>query len=101
MVEIDNNLIENAVRPTKLGMKNWLFFGSKDAGHHAAVIYTIVENCHRFEVPVEDYLREVLELLPTLKEAEEKAADLTPAKIAAARRGDPRRDKVNQEPGAA
>lgn len=100
-VEIDNNLIENAVRPTKLGMKNWLFFGSKDAGHHAAAIYTIIENCHRFEIPVENYLREVLELLPTLKGAEEKAADLTPAKIAAARRGDPRRNKVNQEAGAA
>jgi transposase len=101
LVEIDNNLIENAVRPTKLGMKNWLFFGSKDAGHQAAAIYTIVENCHRYGVPVEDYLREVLELLPTLKGAEEKAADLTPAKIAAARRGDPRRNKVNQEAGAA
>ena len=100
-VEIDNNLIENAVRPTKLGMKNWLFFGSKEAGHHAAVIYTIVENCHRFEVPVEDYLREVLELLPTLQGADKKAEGLTPAKIATARRGDPRRNKVNQEAGAA
>ena len=54
-----------------------------------------------FEVPVEDYLREVLELLPALQGADEKAEDLTPAKIATARRGDPRRNKVNQEAGAA
>ena len=43
--EIDNNLAENAVRPLKLGAKNWLFFGSEHAGHNAAVIYTLVENC--------------------------------------------------------
>lgn len=101
LVEIDNNLVENAVRPTKLGMKNWLFFGSKEAGHHAAAIYTIVENCHRCEVPVEDYLREVFELLPKLKGAEEKASELTPSKIAAALRGDPRRNTRNQKVRAA
>jgi len=91
LLEIDNNLVENAVRPTKLGMKNWLFFGSKEAGHHGAAIYTIIENCRRFELPIEDYLREVLEILPTLSDPETQAADLTPARIAAARRGDPRR----------
>ncbi|MBV8415210.1 MAG: transposase [Verrucomicrobia bacterium] len=31
-IEIDNNLIENAIRPTALGKKNWLFFGDADAG---------------------------------------------------------------------
>ena len=47
-IEIDNNLAESgpAVRPLKLGEKNWLFFGSKNAGH-AATIYTIAENCRR------------------------------------------------------
>ena len=35
LLEIDNNLVENAVRPTKLGMKNWLFFGSKEAGRRS------------------------------------------------------------------
>lgn len=93
LLEIDNNLIENAVRPTKLGMKNWLFFGSKGAGHQAAAIYTIIENCRRYDVPVEDYLREVLEILPTLRDPETQAAELTPASIAAARRKDPRRKK--------
>ena len=44
-VEIDNNLVENAIRPTAIGKKNWLFFGSEEAGQRSAVIYTLVENC--------------------------------------------------------
>lgn len=83
--EIDNNLVENAMRPVKLGAKNWLFFGSKEAGHQAAVIYTIVENCKRHGVPVEPYLRDLLTRLPTTA-GDEAIAALTPARIAAARR---------------
>ena len=44
---IDNNLTEQAIRPTKLGAKNWLFIGHPDAGHHAAIIYTILECCRQ------------------------------------------------------
>ncbi len=84
--EIDNNLVENAVRPVKLGAKNWLFFGSKEAGRNAAAIYTLVENCRRHGVPVETYLRELLTRLPGLTDAE-TIASLTPAGIAAIRRG--------------
>ncbi len=83
--EIDNNLAENAVRPLKLGAKNWLFFGSEHAGHHAAVIYTLVENCRRHGIPVEEYLRELLTRLPG-KTDPEIIASLTPARLAAARR---------------
>ena len=82
--EIDNNLVENAMRPVKLGAKNWLFLGSKDAGHQAAVIYTIVENCKRHGVPVEAYLRDLLTRLPVTADGE-TIASLTPARVAAAR----------------
>jgi hypothetical protein len=40
-VELDNNLVENAIRPTALGKKNWLFFESEEAGERSAVIYTL------------------------------------------------------------
>jgi hypothetical protein len=83
--EIDNNLVENAVSPVKLGAKNWLFYGSREAGHDAAVIYTLVENCRRHEVPVEAYLRELLTRLPGQTDAE-TIANLTPVRIAAIRR---------------
>ncbi len=36
--EIDHNLVENVIRPVKLGAKNGFLFGSKEAGHPAAVI---------------------------------------------------------------
>ena len=42
-IELDNNLAENAIRPTKLGHKNWMFVGGKDTGWRSAVIYTFVE----------------------------------------------------------
>ena len=40
--EIDNNPVENAIRPTALGKKNWLFMGDADAGERGAIIYTII-----------------------------------------------------------
>lgn len=84
-IEIDNNLAENAIRPIKLGHKNWLFFGSKDAGHAAASIYTVVENCRRHGIPVEGYLKQLLQTLPGVTD-EALVASLTPARIAEARR---------------
>jgi hypothetical protein len=43
-VEIDNNLVENAIRLTTIGKKNWLFIGDADAGEHSAIIYTLIES---------------------------------------------------------
>jgi hypothetical protein len=65
--EIDNNLVENAISPVKLGAKNWLFFESKEAGHQATVIYTIVENCKRDGVSVESYRCGLLYRLPKVR----------------------------------
>ena len=65
-IEIDNNLVENAIRPTALGKKNWLFFGDADAGRRSAVLYTIVECCRRRGLDPYAYLRDLLTRLPTL-----------------------------------
>ncbi len=43
-LEIDNNLVENAIRPTAVGKKNWLFIGQAQAGERSAIIYTIISN---------------------------------------------------------
>jgi hypothetical protein len=80
-LEIDNNLAENAVRPTKLGMKNWLFFGEAEAGHTSAKLYTIIENCKRHGLNPEAYLKQVLTHLPA-NPTKEEAASLTPRAIA-------------------
>lgn len=75
-VEIDNNLVENAIRPTAVGKKNWLFFGSAEAGQRSAVIYTLIANCKMHAIEPRAYLKDLLERLPTMKSQE--AAQLTP-----------------------
>jgi transposase len=60
MVEIDNNQVENAIRPTAVGKKNWLFIGHPNAGQMSAIIYTIVENCRMWDIDPMEYLRDVL-----------------------------------------
>ena len=75
-VEIDNNYVENKMRPVALGRKNWLFIGSEIAGSRTAIMYTIIETCRVIGIPVEDYLREVLNELP--KRTNKTYRDLLP-----------------------
>jgi transposase len=75
-VEIDNNLVENAIRPTAVGKKNWLFFGAAEAGERSAVLYTIIESCRRRGVEPYAYLRDVLTRLPKMTNWQIK--DITP-----------------------
>ena len=79
-IEIDNNLIENAIRPTKLGQKNWLFIGSQRGGELAALAYTLIENCKRHGVNLRNYLETAARKL--IEQGPETAKDLTPAKFA-------------------
>ena len=65
-IEIDNNLVENAIRPTAIGKKNWLFVGAAGAGERSAIIYTVVESCRRRQIDPWAYLRDVLTRLPHL-----------------------------------
>ena len=81
-VQIDNNLVENAIRPTAVGKKNWLFFGDADAGQRSAIVYTIVENCRRHGLDPYAYLRDVLTALP--ESTNRQIGELTPAAYAKA-----------------
>jgi len=64
---IDNNLVENDVRPSVVGRKRWLFIGHPDAGWRSAVIYTIIQSCRRRGINPQEYLTDVLGRLPTMK----------------------------------
>ncbi|MGB3118968.1 MAG: transposase, partial [Verrucomicrobiales bacterium] len=57
--QIDNNLIENVLRPAKLGLKNYLFIGNAEAGASTALIYTLLANCAVHDLDPEIYLAEV------------------------------------------
>jgi transposase len=65
-IEIDNNLVENAIRPTAIGKKNWLFIGAAEAGQRGAILYTIVECCRRRGLDPLAYLQDVLTRLPKM-----------------------------------
>jgi len=82
-LEIDNNLVENAIRPTAIGKKNFLFFGSPDSGQTSAVIYSLIETCRKLGINPADYLRDTLEALPAMQQSE--APNWTPARWAAIR----------------
>jgi len=88
-VEICNNLVENAIRPTKLGAKNWLFIGNEMSGQKCAILYTIVENCRRLGINPKEYLTDVLTRLPAMLASE--AITLTSANWLKARSGKPER----------
>jgi len=83
-IEIDNNLVENAIRPTALGKKNWLFFGDADAGERSAIIYSIIESCRRHGIEPYTYLHDVLRRLPSMINRQIK--DIVPKAWAAARK---------------
>jgi transposase len=69
-LEIDNNLTENAIRPSALGKKNWLFIGHPEAGWRSAVIYSVIVSCRRRGIDPWQYLSDVLERLPAMKQSE-------------------------------
>jgi len=55
-LEIDNNLVENTIRPIALGRKNYLFAGSHDAAANLACLYTIVGTAKQHNLNVQKYL---------------------------------------------
>src|SRR4029077_724861 len=62
---IDNNHIENRIRPVALGRSNWLFAGSLRAGQRAAVIMSLIQSAKLNGHDAYRYLKDVLERLPT------------------------------------
>lgn len=81
-VEIDNNLIENGIRPTKLGAKNWLFMGSERAGQTNAIWFTLIESCRRRGLDPWRYLVWLFEELPKTKVTADTFASHTPGAYA-------------------
>jgi transposase len=78
-IEIDNNGVENAIRPTAIGTKNGLFFGDATR-ESAAPFYTIIQSCRRRGIDPHEYLRDVLTRIT--ETSSWQVADLTPEKWA-------------------
>jgi transposase len=76
---LDNNLVENAIRPSAIGKKNWLFIGHPDAGQRSAIIYSLVVSCQRHGKDPLAYLRDLLTRLPAMTNRDD-LRPLTPAR---------------------
>lgn len=59
-LELSTNLAENSMRGVAVGRKNWIHIGSAPAGPRVAAILSVVESCRRLQLPVRDYLADVL-----------------------------------------
>jgi transposase len=62
--QIDNNLVENAIRPLALGRKNYLFCGNHDAAENAAIMYSLLGCCKSCDVNPREWLTDVLTRIP-------------------------------------
>ena len=63
---IDQNAVENAIRPLALGRRNWLFVGSQAAGQRAANVMSLIESAKLGGHDPWAYLKDVFTRLPTL-----------------------------------
>jgi len=73
---IDNNWVENQIRPIAIGRSNWLFAGSLRAGKRAAAVMSLVHSARINGIDPYAYLKDVLERLPTLPAS--RIAELLP-----------------------
>jgi len=64
-VPIDNNWVENQMRPVALGRKNWLFAGSLRAGERAAAVMSLIQSAKLNGHDPHAYLKDVMDKLPS------------------------------------
>jgi transposase len=62
--QIDNNLVENAIRPLALGRKNYLFCGNHESAENTAVMYSLLGCCKACDVNPREWLTDVLSRIP-------------------------------------
>ena len=71
-LEIDSNLIENAIRPLALGRKNYLFAGSHDAAENIAMYYSFFATCKKHEINPEKWFAYIIRNINDTKISELK-----------------------------
>lgn len=61
ILNIDNNPVENAIRPVAIGRKNYLFAGSHEAAQRSAMVYSLFATCRLHNINPYDWLKDVLQ----------------------------------------
>ena len=68
-LKIDNNLVENAIRPIALSRKNFLFAGNHQAAENTAVICSLLTTCKAVGTNPREWLIDVLDKMPYLQQS--------------------------------
>ncbi|HHV03051.1 MAG TPA: IS66 family transposase [Bacteroidales bacterium] len=80
--KIDNNQIENAIRPLALGRKNYLFCGNGEAAIRAAVVYSLLGSCKAAGVNPAEWMEDVLSKIYFYSNGKGNLEELLPAEWA-------------------
>jgi transposase len=64
-LNIDNNPVENCIRPVAIGRKNYLFAGSHEAAQRSAMLYSLLGTCKLHDINPFNWLKNVLEIIPS------------------------------------
>jgi hypothetical protein len=76
--KIDNNMVENSIRPLAIGRKNYLFCGDDDAAQRAAVVYSLLATCKARGIDERTWLEDVLRRMPEYELGKKDCSDLLP-----------------------
>lgn len=93
---IDNNLVENAIRPLAIGRKNYLFCGNHDAAIRAAIVYSLLDTCKAKDIDPRTWLEDVLLRIPEYESANKDLTSLLPGNWTPQRPSRPKLNKINQ-----
>ena len=74
--DLDNNAIERQMRPVAIGRKNYMFAGSHEGAHRAAVLYSLLNTCKLNKINPWEWMRDVL--VRTASDKSVKAISLLP-----------------------
>ena len=77
-INIDNNLIENAIRPLALGRRNYLFCGNDVSAYRAAIVYSLISTCKAVDVDPRTWMEDVLRKIPYYQRDQRDLAELLP-----------------------
>ena len=76
--KIDDNMVENSIRPLAIGRKNYLFCGDDEAAQRAAVVYSLLATCKARGVDERTWLEDVLRRIPEYEQGRKDYSDLLP-----------------------
>lgn len=77
-IEIDDNRIENAIKPLALGRKNYLFCGNDASAYRAAIAYSLIATYKSVEVDPRIWMEDVLSIIPYYERDEKNMEELLP-----------------------